>query len=416
MLRDIFDYKGESRFKLLKLALNKYHIQTTLDTFNNKSQLDLFKDLIYHYFIHNSDIDLKKLAEFYFQNKDNYSYNSSEQGLLAIVLRWETDVGLALIEEIKKHRNIDGKQLNWSSNGLTYNLKKWHYLHKEILSYMLNQKFIYENLITIDSLIEDYLNLDFIPLHKLAANHFEELKNLSLDNASIQVSMFICPDLSNIVFHTLHIHNSLILGLDLQNATYAKNIILNNSRLFKGSLISPTDKQNNINLIFKKPNIFELLKSLAYAKKALLFQELELLPGTTLESKELYDYYNWYIYYVVNNRKRSKLTSFFDLVMSKYYTSFFYVFLWSVIFIVGYATAMYFLNHIGNFFTFKEGIKDDFPTYLFMSLTNFTTLGFGEIVPSHWFSYIVVTMEVFTGYYMLAMLVAIVAKREMKYS
>ncbi|ACZ12536.1 hypothetical protein [Sulfurospirillum deleyianum] len=121
MLRDIFDYKGESRFKLLKLILNKYHIQTTLDTFNNKSQLDLFKDLIYHYFIHNSDIDLKKLAEFYFQNKDNYSYNSSEQGLLAIVLRWETDVGLALIEEIKKHRNIDGKQLNWSSNGLTYN-------------------------------------------------------------------------------------------------------------------------------------------------------------------------------------------------------------------------------------------------------------------------------------------------------
>ena len=81
-----------------RCLLNKYHIQTTPDTFNNKSQLDLFKDLIYHYFIHNSDIDLKKLAKFYFQHKDNYSYNSSEQGLLAIVLRWETDVGLAFFD------------------------------------------------------------------------------------------------------------------------------------------------------------------------------------------------------------------------------------------------------------------------------------------------------------------------------
>lgn len=416
MIKEFFQYKGISRGKLLTLVLEKYHLSPDLDIYSQKSQIALFEDLIYNYFIFNTDIDLKKLAKYYFTNKDYFYSSIANQSLLSIVLRWETEIGIALLKEIDNNRTINGKTLAWNNNTTVYDLNKWNRLYPEITFLMITNQIYFMDLSSEDY-IENYLNLDHIPFNHLAVNHFNKFENLSLNNAKISnTSTLLWPEISHIVFDTISIEHSMIMGINFKNAMYAKTILLKKSTLFQGTLISPRDSINNINLHFKRPSLLELFKSFFTKNKYILFIDLELAQGTSIQSKELYDYYNWYTYYVVNKRGKNRLLSLFDLILTKYYTSISMVLFWSIIFIILYASIMYWLDQHDTYFTFKEGIKKDFQTYLFMSMTNFTTLGFGEIVANHWLSYLIVGIEVLTGYYMLAMLVAIASKNQMKYS
>ncbi|MBU1216934.1 potassium channel family protein [bacterium] len=417
MLKEIYQYKGFFRKKLFNLLSSKYYINHIPGLFlvNKKSQVDLFKELIYHYSIYHNDLDLKKLAAFYFANEDYY-YNDLVhlKSLLSIVLRWETDVGIALIEEIKNNRIIDGQMLNWKCNNIDYSLKIWNRLFTGITYSMVADHYYYGEL-PAESYIDYYLNLDFIPLINMPANSFSQLRNISLNNAQINSSMFIWPEVSNLVFNTLYIQQSVIVNLNIENALYANTIVLHKSTLVDSSLIAPRDKHNNINLEFNKINTIDLLKSILN-NKILLFKNLKLTQGTSIKSKELYDYYNWYTHYVNNERGKNKLTRVIEVLSTKYYTSITNLLAFSLLVIVLYGALMHFADANINIFVFKEGTQKDFFVYLYMSMTNFTTLGFGEVVASHWLSYLIVTAEVITGYIMLAFLVAIAARQDMKYS
>ena len=420
VLSRFVEYKWTERKKLLKLLLSKYSINDDNKLIlSSKTQINLFNELIYHYFVCHQEISLKSLAEFYFINKDYYFKDQIEQSLLSVVLRWETDIGVALIKEvIENNRTVDGKKLTWIVENKTFNLHKWHSLYSEVISYILQKELAFRDLYNFDY-IDNYLNLDFIPFQKLAGNNWNTLENLSLNNAKICESFLIFPDVEKIVFDKLHIYKSRIMGINFKNAVYANNIILEESSLIQSSLISPRDQKNNIDINFKKLGFCTLVKSFfTKSKKKILFEDLELTSGTSIKSKELYDYYNWYSYYVKNDRKKNRLSSFADLLITKYYTSVWNILISTILFIFLYALAMYLLDGLaqGLYFKFNEPIKREFLSFLYLSMTNFTTLGFGEVIAIHWSSYLIVALEVFTGYYMLAMLVAVASKREMKYS
>jgi len=416
MIQEYFQYRGTKRKKLLNLLFSKYRLDEN-KLYSQRKQLTLFKKLIYHYFIYNDEINLSKLAKFYFKNKSYYFSSIEEQSLLSIVLRWETDVGISLINKINRESNINGKLITWECEGKIYTIRDWNNLHNEILYWALYNEDTYFH-VAYDSefFVENYLCLDYIYLNIKAFNQLRNIENVTLNYATITSnnSAIIWPRKARVIFNKLFFKNITIANLNFEECVYVGAIYLNNSQLYKGSLISPTDKKNNIEVFFNKPSTLELLKTIFSNKY--LFQDITINEGTYLKSKELFDYYNWYEYYVFNFRNKNKISRIIDLIFTKYYTSISHLLLTSLFFIFFYAVLMYILNLNGEYFAFKDGIKKDFLSYLYMSLTNFTTLGFGEIYAKHWFSYLIIGIEVITGYFMLAMLVSIAAKREMKYS
>lgn len=410
----IFQYKGIARDRLLTLVLKKYHLLEENILLSNLSQIKLFEQLIYFYAIYNNEIDLKKLSEFYFLNKDYYFPNKQEQTYISIVLRWETEVGNKLIEKIKQLRNINGKQITWEYNDEEYNLSKWNSLFDSHRYMSFISMFNFKNP-NLSEYTENYLNLDFISLNKLAANQFYELENLSLNNIKICKSYFVWPKISNVIMKTLCLKESAVLGIDFQNIKFINKISLKQSNLVQGSLILPDDPQNNVKVSFKKPSLLGLIKDI-FSKKELLFQDLTLTSGHTLDSKELYEFYNWYTYYVVNIRGYNKFSSLLELIFTRYFSSYMYIFLSSIFVIIIFAFTMYLSNKNNTIFFLSDKIhNNDFFAYLYFSLANFTTLGFGEIVPLQKISYFIVSTEVFIGYVMLGLFLAIVSKRHLKY-
>ena len=50
-------------------------------------------------------------------------------------------------------------------------------------------------------------------------------------------------------------------------------------------------------------------------------------------------------------------------------------------------------------------------TPFYYSIVTYTTLGFGDVTPKHWFGELVVTLEVIFGYLTLGLLVSILANK-----
>ncbi len=79
-------------------------------------------------------------------------------------------------------------------------------------------------------------------------------------------------------------------------------------------------------------------------------------------------------------------------------------FIWVSIVIFLFAVLYYFIPN-----TLSE--KESFLTSLYFSFVTFTTLGFGDIIPISSFAKLLVITEVFIGYLMLGLLIAILSKR-----
>ncbi len=65
----------------------------------------------------------------------------------------------------------------------------------------------------------------------------------------------------------------------------------------------------------------------------------------------------------------------------------------------------------GNFFYFNPEKNITWLSYFYYSFVTFTTLGFGDIVPTNWISETLVTIEVILGYIMLGGLISILANK-----
>jgi hypothetical protein len=62
-----------------------------------------------------------------------------------------------------------------------------------------------------------------------------------------------------------------------------------------------------------------------------------------------------------------------------------------------------------DYFNFKQEKDITCFSYFYYSIVTFTTLGFGDIVPTKWISELLVTIEVIFGYIMLGGLISIFA-------
>ncbi|HBM15724.1 MAG TPA: hypothetical protein DD381_05180 [Lentisphaeria bacterium] len=132
------------------------------------------------------------------------------------------------------------------------------------------------------------------------------------------------------------------------------------------------------------------------------------------ENQSLKKYIDWYLY--VNKqldnynslRLHEKFFLIFNIVLTKYWTSFAVLAFNSVLLILAFALVYYF-NHCN--LIFNRNIPQNFLSMVYYSVSIFVSFGFGDIIPKTNFMQLIITSELILGYFVLGIFVILITRK-----
>jgi uncharacterized protein YjbI with pentapeptide repeats len=109
--------------------------------------------------------------------------------------------------------------------------------------------------------------------------------------------------------------------------------------------------------------------------------------------------------------KKTKQIGFFLWSLFDYGRSLLKVCFFALLIALGFATVYYFDMYLNLGIIDYSSSAQSWFTPFYYSIVTYSTLGFGDITPSHWFGEIVVVIEVILGYVTLGLLLSILANK-----
>jgi hypothetical protein len=220
-----------------------------------------------------------------------------------------------------------------------------------------------------------------------------ELLGIDLQRAKLQGASFKRAKLRRAKLHGAELQGAYLVGADLRRAEL-KRVDLQRASLEGADLRGASFEKAIVNKVkvdrqtkFRGIDVNRAVGSPAFVRFAKDQEFLEELRETKRGERI---YQAWYLF--ADCGRSIKRWAFWSLGFALYFGL-----LWLLI--------------GGDFFYFHPEKNITWFSYFYYSIVTFTTLGFGDIVPTHWFSEFLVTLEVILGYVMLGGLISIFANK-----
>lgn len=244
-----------------------------------------------------------------------------------------------------------------------------------------------------------------------------EIKNVIFDDGEFDALI------SNVKFINVSFVNANFYKSSLDKVNFDDKTILDEANFSKSSLINIIGFDDNTiktTIIFTTPSyrklVWKFFNDNVQLDNATVFVNVNTKNLNSSETKELKEYINWYQQLTLQLRRkhlkltRNNLNFFMAILLTKYWNSFWILAGWSFAWISFIAKL---ITLWPNFFEFKH---DSLKTWnwwdgFYYCLVTFTTLGYGDVVPTSISAQIVAGLVAISGYFTLGLVIYIVAKK-----
>ncbi len=364
------------------------------------------------------------LVEFWFKNESECiskldSIKPAWGQKITTQLRWETELGIKLTEEVRYFINSEqelSRQKN-QYNEVIFTIDKAIIDFNQLFVTVGNEtKHINDWLCTISnkSTYQGWSDLRGIDLHNIRI-HSAELKNACFANSNFSNSTFSQVTFTNCNFPECDFSHSFLGIYSIDERTGFSN------SNFIGATINILSL--GANSLGTRPKIKEisylnLCATAATGKKSKFFGghtefiSVKVLAGANGEEQRHLSYISWYqdsiLKYTEETNGFGKIRNITSALTTKNWRSLLAVFSTCIVLIVLFGTAYFLLG--------DSGFNKPFPSLMaaiYYSVVTFSTLGYGDITPNteNNLALILVIYEVFLGYTLLGVLLFVLSNR-----
>lgn len=334
-------------------------------------------------------------------------------------LRWKTELGIKLAEEVRNFINSEQEL----SRQIVNNNQAIFSITKATIDFNLlfvnlgsEKRHINEWLYTISnrSTYHGCCDLRGIDLHSIAI-HTAELKNACFANSDFNNSNFCQVCITNCNFPECNFSHSFLGIHQIDERTGFSNCN------FIGATINVLPF--SANKLGTRPKIKEisylnLLATAVTGNKSKFFGGhtdfifVKVSAGANGEEQRHLSYISWYqdsiLKYTEETNWFGKILNVASALTTKNWRSLLAVFLTSLVFIILFAAAYFILGNCG--------FNKPFPSLMaaiYYSVVTFSTLGYGDITPNtdNNLALVLVILEIFVGYTLLGVLLFVLTNR-----
>ncbi len=372
----------------------------------------------------------ENIADFWFNNKKellekiyledlSFRGNTSPLEEFEVKLRWESEIGKILRKKIinyikgEQHKTSLKIQTNFKSkifDTLISNLD----FNNLFIEFNSNKIWIkdFNTLFKSNSFRVGSLDLRGIDLSEIKLN-LCQIKGVDFSYSNFSDSIIQQTFLEKVNLSHCNLSNSHFSGVRL-----SQNTNINNCD-FSGSYVDFSTDKDFFNINYNKISYFNLVKHYFYNNvKSRPFTEFALFKDDINKCQDIET--KLYIIWLQNTLKKiknkdnqSKLTNlglFFEIALTKYWSSYKVLFFCSLIINLIFSFIYFFLKD--NFYISNDLINvDNYFIYLYYSVITFTTLGYGDIIPNSTLLRGIVIFEVIVGYIILGILVFLLSNK-----
>lgn len=371
----------------------------------------------------------ENISDFWFANKDKIwrkiFFNNGEIDVFGLLIRWESEIGKICTDEIVKYLKQKQKE---RSDKMTADYKKgivnFYFAVVDFTDFQFRFDNKTYNLTTFAQLFPTSQMTGLANLGGI------NLDNIHLDSCLIKNCFFADASFRNSSFQQLTFENTNFVSANFENSRFSgirfdKKSTFNGAN-FRNAFVNAIDlNDDNLSdrpLELTKIGYFTLLKwsivnlfrpiKDSKERNQTIFLANQTNGLTRPELIEFKKYVNWfqYIYKKVYRHRQTSLISrlafFFEVLLTKYWTSFIALAVSS--FVINILFSILFFFQRSNFnFNENASLFDCF----YYSIVTFTTLGYGEIHPINSVGQLYVIIEVLIGYVILGLFVFLISRK-----
>ena len=371
-------------------------------------------------------------SDFWFSKKstlENIIFGNTGQGDgFGQVIRWKSDLGQCCQKSVREY--IENKiNTNYAFRGILYKQGITDYFAAEISFDDFEFKYK-DDTYNLSSFAKSFPTSQVGGLHDLRGIDLSNirlqditLKNCFLSYANFSNSIISQSTFNNVLLGQSNFDNCKIIGIRFTNhcgisgATFKNSFI--NAVKFSDDLIGE-------GIIISKITYISLLimclKSIVSSKQSSkLNNYTTFLANDTKDInnpkiKGLKSYIDWFqdIHYSINYQsidinKKSKYSIIFQVITTKYWSSYKVLGGFSILLNFLFSSIIYFFHRN---FKYPDELKPfDFFDSFYFSIVTFVTLGYGDITPINWIGQLIVIMCVSSGYIILALFIFLLSKK-----